>query len=96
MCTIAAMARGSRTIMLKNFDYKATPTGWVWFHGFDGQHAHFALVDHAQQGLNSGLNCKGLGLQISRSRADAPTPERSELRTVLNAEVLANHFGHTL
>lgn len=89
MCTMAAMIRGGRTVLLKNFDYRATPTGWVHFHGFDGDREHFALVDHLQQGLNSGLNVSGLALQISRSRADDPTPERSELRTVLNAEVLA-------
>ena len=48
-----------------------------------------ALVDHNQQGVNSGLNAAGLGLLISRSRKrEDPTPERMELRTVLNAEVL--------
>lgn len=35
----------------------------------DGEHAlsHFALVDHDQQGVNSGLNNRGLGLVISYS-----------------------------
>ena len=89
MCTIAAMICGEKVFMLKNFDYRATPTGWVLFETFDGGHPHFALVDHAQQGLNSGLNAAGLGLQISRSRCEDPTPEREEIRTVLNGEVLA-------
>lgn len=89
MCTMAAMTYEGRTFLFKNFDYRSTPTGWVNFHGFEDDLEHFALVDHAQQGLNSGLNCEGLALQISRSRAEDPTPERVELRTILNAEVLA-------
>ena len=75
--------------MLKNFDYRPVPTGWSLFEPFQGDIAHFALVDHAQQGLNSGLNRSGLGLQISRSKCDNPTPERLESRTILNAEVLS-------
>tara|TARA_B100001123_G_scaffold425390_1_gene538177 strand:- start:3984 stop:4292 length:309 start_codon:yes stop_codon:yes gene_type:complete len=39
--------------------------------------------------VNSGLNEHGLALQISQSGRRAPTPEREELRTALNAEVLA-------
>ncbi|NKB70010.1 MAG: hypothetical protein GKR89_23290 [Candidatus Latescibacteria bacterium] len=89
MCTIGAVTHEGRTFLLKNFDYPAFPTGWAHFHSFDGGHDHFALVDHDQQGLNSGLNAAGLGLQISRSKClDEDTPERVERRTVLNAEVL--------
>ncbi len=89
MCTIAAMIHGGKTFLLKNFDYGPVPTGWTRFEPFDGDYPRFALVDHAQQGLNSGLNSAGLGLQISRSKCDDPTPEREEIRTVLNADVLA-------
>ena len=39
--------------------------------------------------MNSGLNEHGLALQKSQSGRRAPTPEREELRTALNAEVLA-------
>ena len=91
MCTIASMISGDKVFMLKNFDYRATPTGWTLFETFDGGYPHFALVDHAQQGLNSGLNIAGLGLQISRSRCDDPSPEREETRTVLNGEVLSGY-----
>ena len=93
MCTIAAMIHGQKVFMLKNFDYRATPTGWVQFETFDGGHSHFALVDHAQQGLNSGLNAAGLGLEISRSGCDDPTPERDEVRTVLNGGLLRRICG---
>ena len=90
MCTIGAVTCEGRTFLLKNFDYQAFPTGWAHFHSFDGGYEHFALVDHDQQGLNSGLNAAGLGLQISRSKClEGGTPEKAERRTVLNARVLA-------
>jgi hypothetical protein len=89
VCTIASLIRGDKCFMLKNFDYRPVPTGWSLFEPFDDDIAHFALVDHAQQGVNSGLNSVGLGLQISRSKCGDPTPERLESRTVLNAEVLS-------
>ncbi len=90
MCTIGAMIQGDKTFLLKNFDYQPVPTGWAFFETFDGGYPHFALVDHGQQGVNSGLNAAGLGLQISRSRSNMPdTPEQEEVRTVLNAEVLS-------
>ena len=86
MCTIGAVTQNSRTFLLKNFDYPPAPTGWAFFDTFDGGYPHFALVDHDQQGLNSGLNARGLALQISRSKClTNATPEREELRTVLNA-----------
>ena len=91
MCTIGALTHGGRTFLLKNFDYRPFPTGWAHFASFDERHSHFALVDHDQQGLNSGLNAAGLALQISRSGCvDSNTPEMHELRTVLNAEVLSH------
>ena len=90
MCTIGGIIQGDKTFLLKNFDYRAVPTGWAYFEDFDGGHPHFALVDHGQQGVNSGLNSAGLGLQISRSRCEEPdSPESEELRTVLNGEVLS-------
>ena len=89
MCTIGAMIYGDQTFMLKNFDYGPSPTGWTVFETFNGGYPHFALVDHDQRGVNSGLNITGLGLLISRSKKpEEPTPEQMELRTVLNAEVL--------
>ena len=89
MCTIGAVIQNGRTFLLKNFDYPAVPTGWAHFTTFDSGYPHFALVDHDQQGINSGLNDQGLALQISRSKCLADvTPEREELRTVLNGEVL--------
>jgi len=90
MCTIGAVMGGDRAFLLKNFDYRSTPTGWAHLHAFEESFAHFALVDHEQKGVNSGLNAAGLGLLISRSKCDVPTPEKEELRTVLNAHVLAN------
>ena len=93
MCTIGAIIQGDKSFLLKNFDYRPVPTGWAFFETFDGGHPHFALVDHGQQGVNSGLNAAGLGLQISRSGWNDPaTPEKEELRTLLNGEVLA-HCG---
>ena len=89
MCTMAAMISGDKTILLKNFGFGPTPTGWAHFQAFDGGHRHFALVTHAQQGVNSGLNDRGLGLQISRLKGEDPSPEREELRTILNGDVLA-------
>jgi len=89
MCTIGAVIHKGRTFLLKNFDYPPVPTGWAHFTTFDGGFPHFALVDHDQQGVNSGLNDQGLAVQISRSKCLADvTPEREELRTVLNGEVL--------
>ena len=89
MCTIGAVIQNGRTFLLKNFDYPAVPTGWAHFTTFDSGYPNFALVDHDQQGINSGLNDQGLALQISRSKCLADvTPEREELRTVLNGEVL--------
>lgn len=90
MCTIAAIRKGKRTILLKNLDLQPVPTGWALFEGFDGGLRHFAVVDHGQQGANSGLNECGLALQISQSGKPGPSPERDELRTVLNGEVLAH------
>lgn len=89
MCTMAAMIRGDKTILLKNFGFGPTPTGWAHLQTFDGGHPHFALVSHAQQGVNSGLNDRGLGLQISRLKGEDPSPEKEELRTILNGDVLA-------
>ena len=90
MCTIGGLISRDTTLLLKNFDYPPSPTGWAYFSTFDGGIPHFALVDHGQQGVNSGLNRDGLGLLISRSKATDPaSPEALELRTVLNAEVLS-------
>ena len=90
MCTLGAMTQNGRTFLLKNFDYVPTPTGWAFFESCEESIPHFALVDHDQQGLNSGLNAQGLALQISRSKSQVElTPEREELRTVINGEVLA-------
>ena len=89
MCTIASFIQDRKCYMLKNFDYRPVPTGWTRFEPFDDDLAHFALVDHAQQGLNSGMNRAGLGLQISRSKCADPSPERQECRTVLNAKILS-------
>jgi hypothetical protein len=90
MCTTGAIIQGDKSFLLKNFDYRPVPTGWAFFETFDGGHPHFGLIDHGQQGVNSGLNAAGLGLQISRSGWDDPTtPEKEELRTLLNGEVLA-------
>jgi len=90
VCTIGAIIQGEKTFLLKNFDYRPFPTGWTFFQTFDERSPHFALVDHDQRGVNSGLNAQGLGLQISRSASKDPdTPEREELRTVLNAQVLS-------
>ena len=89
MCTIGAVIQNGRTYLLKNFDYAPTPTGWAFFEG--PGISHFALVDHDQQGVNSGFNASGLVLQISRSKCLADvTPEREESRTVLNGAVLAD------
>ena len=89
MCTIGAVIQNGRTYLLKNFDYAPTPTGWAFFEG--PGIPHFALVDHDQQGVNSGFNASGLALQISRSKCLADvTPEREESRTVLNGAVLAD------
>ncbi len=89
MCTMAAMIRGDKTFLLKNFGFGPTPTGWAHLQTFDGGHPHFALVTHAQKGVNSGLNDRALGLQISRLKGEDPSPEQEELRTVLNGDVLA-------
>lgn len=87
MCTIGAVVSGGRTLLLKNFDYRPVPTGWAHFVGQG--HAHFALVDHDQKGVNSGMNDAGLALEISRSASSSPqSPERKELRTVLNGQIL--------
>ena len=89
MCTIGAVIQNGRTFLLNNSDYPAVHTGWAHFTTFDSGYPNFALVDHDQQGINSGLNDQGLALQISRSKCLADvTPEREELRTVLNGEVL--------
>jgi len=89
MCTIGGIVADGRTFLLKNFDYPPVPTGWAYFTPFDEGIAHFALVDHGQRGVNSGLNQAGLGLQISRSKSNDPgSRESEELRTVLNAELL--------
>ncbi len=90
MCTIGAVICGGRSLLLKNFDYKPVPTGWAYFHGQG--HSHFALVDHDQRGVNSGMNEAGLALEISRSASPSPeSPERVELRTVLNGRILRDH-----
>ena len=87
MCTIGAVVSGGRTLLLKNFDYRAVPTGWAHF--LAQGHSHFALVDHDQKGVNSGMNDAGLALEISRSASSSPqSPERKELRTVLNGQIL--------
>jgi hypothetical protein len=89
MCTIGGVIRDGRTYLLKNFDYPPVPTGWSLFTPFNGGNSHFALVDHGQRGVNSGLNEAGFGLQISRSKSNDPDSEDTEeLRTVLNAELL--------
>jgi hypothetical protein len=72
---------------LKNFDFRVVPTSWAQFRCLDGYN-HFALVNHDQQGINSGLNQKGLALVISSS--DIGT-EREEKRTILNAEILSQY-----
>lgn len=87
-CTIGAISRKDKTFMLKNFDYAAVPLTWAEFVCCDGYN-HFALVDHNQQGVNSGLNVKGLGLIISRS--DGRGGGTQEKRTVINAEILSRH-----
>jgi hypothetical protein len=94
MCTIGGVIHDGRTFLLKNFDYPPVPTGWSLFTPFNGGHPHFALVDHGQKGVNSGLNEAGLGLQISRSKSNDPDcKETEELRTVLNAELLNGFSG---
>lgn len=85
-CTIGAVKKGSRTFLLKNFDYSPTPIGWAEF-TMRGALRHFALVDHEQQGVNSGLNEAGLGLVISSS--DLPGAYRLEKRTRINARILS-------
>ena len=93
VCTIGGIIRGNMVFLLKNFDYPPVPTGWAQFTPFNGGQGHFALVDHGQRGVNSGLNEAGLGLQISRSKPKGPgSREAVELRTVLNGEVL-NRFS---
>ncbi len=90
MCTMAAIRRGSRSILLKNVDLsKPVPVGWTTFEPFDEDYWHFAVINHGQIGVNLDLNEHGLALQISQSGRRAPTPEREELRTALSAEVLA-------
>jgi hypothetical protein len=89
---MGAVICGGRTILLKNFDYKPVPTGWAHFIGQG--HSHFALVDHDQKGVNSGMNDAGLALEISRSASPSPeSPERKELRTVLNGRILRDQVS---
>lgn len=86
-CTIGVISKGSKTFMLKNFDYRLVPVAWAVFSSFGG-YDHFALVDHDQQGVNSGLNKAGLALCISMS--DLPGGKRLEKRTKINAKVLSS------
>ncbi len=76
--------------MLKNFDYHPVPVAWAEFSSFGG-YDHFALVDHDQQGVNSGLNKAGLALVISMSRL--PGSKGIEKRTKINAQILSNCNG---
>lgn len=90
MCTIGAISRGDKTFLIKNFDYlPKTSLAWAHFQPFGSPFPHFALVDHFQQGINSGLNIRGLGLVIAESDPDFWEGKKKELRTVINAEILA-------
>lgn len=92
MCTIGAIRQGNRTLLLKNFDYPPpVSVSWSYFHTFGKEIPHFGLVDHFQQGVNSGLNIKRLGLVIAESDPSFWEKRKSELRTVINAELLANY-----
>lgn len=95
MCTIGGLLYRDKTFLLKSYDYDPFPVAWAHFETLDERLPHFALVNHGQHGINSGLNTAGLALQISRSvdvqppDRQVPTTEHQEVRTVLNADVLA-------
>lgn len=90
MCTIGAVSHGNKTFLLKNFDYLPdTSLAWARFQPFGAPFPHFALVDHFQQGVNSGINTAGLGLVIAESDPDFWEEKKKELRTVINGEILA-------
>jgi len=92
VCTVGALLREGTALLIKNFDYPPFPTGWSHFRTFERGYSHFALVNHGQRGVNSGINEAGLALAISRSKpTDPSSPEALELRTVLNAEVLSGY-----
>lgn len=91
MCTIGAISHANKTFVIKNFDYLPnTSLAWTRFQPFGSPFPHFALVDHFQQGVNSGMNIVGLGLVISESDPEFWENKKKELRTVINAEILAN------
>lgn len=93
MCTIRAVKRGNKTFLLKNLDADQNSFGWALFDVFcPKNYPHCGLVGHTQQGVNSGLNSAGLGLVIAISRDPFLIYEKEEeLRTVLNAALLAGH-----
>jgi len=86
-CTICAISKEGKTFLLKNFDFQIVPVSWAEFRCING-YDHFALVDHDQQGVNSGLNVKKLALVISSSDIGK---QREEKRTILNAEILSKY-----
>jgi hypothetical protein len=86
-CTIGVISKEGKTFLLKNFDFQVVPVSWAEFRCIDG-YDHFALVDHYQQGVNSGLNVKKLALIISSSDIGK---DREEKRTILNAEILSKY-----
>ena len=80
MCIMAAIRRGSRSILLKNVDLsKPVPVGWTTFEPFDRDYCHFAVINHGQIGVNLDLNEHGLALQISQSGRRAPLPKGKSL-----------------
>ena len=90
MCTIGAISHGDKTFVIKKFDYLPdTSLAWAHFRPFGSPFAHFALVNHFQQGVNSGINTAGLGLVIAESDPAFWEKKKRELRTVINAEILA-------
>jgi len=86
-CTIGAISRDGKIFLLKNFDFSVVPVSWAEFRCIQG-YDHFALIDHDQQGVNSGLNNRGLGLVISYSDIGKGGEEK---RTILNAEILSRY-----
>ena len=86
-CTIGAISRDSKVFLLKNFDFPVVPVSWAEFRCIQG-YDHLAPVDHDQQGVNSGLNNRGLGLVIFYSDIGK---EGAEKRTILNAEILSKY-----
>jgi predicted choloylglycine hydrolase len=89
-CTIGVVKKNGRVFMLKNFDYWDVPVAFADFSlpkNNVESYKHFALVDHHQPGINSGMNECGLGLLISAS--GLPAFQGIEKRTWINARILS-------